>query len=188
MPAPVPTGIPSEILERRPDLMAAESRVRAAFRATETARLARMPSFSLTGGIGVAAPGESFFSVGGNFLASVIDGGRMQAQVQIATAEQEAALVAYGQTALRAYRDVEDSLDAERALAQRAVQVTIQLQELRQAERLRSVEVEVGKADTLSVLQLQAQVYATESLLLTLQQAQRSERVNMHLALGGGFE
>jgi multidrug efflux system outer membrane protein len=147
--------------------------------------------FLAHGGLGVVAPGESFFSIGGNFLASVIDGGRMQALVQIATAEQEAALVAYGQTALRAYRDVEDSLDAERALAQRAAQVTIQLHELHelhQAEPLRSVEVEVGKADTLSVLQLQAQAYATESLLLALQQAQRSQRVNRHLALGGGFE
>jgi len=188
MPAPVPGGVPSEILERRPDLIAAEARVRGAFRQKEAARLARMPSFSLTGSIGSVAPGEAFFNVASNFLAPLADGGRLEAAVRIATADQEAALVAYGQTALRAYRDVENALDAEATLAEREAQVAVQLVELREAARLRRLEADAGKADMLGVLLVQAQADSAETLLRSLQQARRSERVNLHLSLGGGFE
>jgi outer membrane protein, multidrug efflux system len=188
LPGPVPGGVPSAVLERRPDLIAAEARVRAAFRRAEAAKLAKMPSFTLTGAIGAVAPGPGFFSVAGNFFAPVMDGGRTEAAVRIATAEQEAALVAYGQTALRAYQDVENALDAEATLAERDAQVTRQVSELREAVRLRRVEADAGKVDTLSVLQVQAQVDAAEASLRSLQQGRRSERVNLHLALGGGFE
>ncbi len=188
VPAPVPAGVPSTVLERRPDLIAAEARVRAAFRRVEAARLAKMPSFTLTGAIGAVVPGPEFFSIAGNFFAPVLDGGRTEAAVRIATAEQEAALVAYGQTALRAFRDVENALDAEATLAERDAQLTRQVNELREAARLRRVEADAGKVDTLSVLQVQAQVDAAEASLISLQQARRSERVNLHLALGGGFE
>jgi outer membrane protein, multidrug efflux system len=188
LPAPVPGGVPSDVLARRPDLIAAEARVQAAFRRTEAARLARMPSFTLTGGAGIAAPGAGFFNIAANFLAPVMDGGRTEAEIRITTAEQEAALVAFGQTVLRAYQDVENALDAESTLAEREARVTRQLDELREAARLRRVEADAGKADTLSVLQLQAQLDGTEVSLRSLQQARRSERVNLHLALGGGFE
>jgi NodT family efflux transporter outer membrane factor (OMF) lipoprotein len=187
LPAPVPGGVPSDLLERRPDLIAAEARVRAAFRRTEAARLARMPSFTLTGGAGAAAPGAGFFSVAANFFAPLLDGGRTDAALRIATAEQEAALVAYGQTALRAFQDVENTVDAEATLLEREAQVTRQVDELREALRLRRLEAEAGKADTLSVLQVQSQVDAAEASLRSLQQGRRSERVNLHLALGGGF-
>jgi outer membrane protein, multidrug efflux system len=83
---------------------------------------------------------------------------------------------------------VENALDAEATLAERDAQVSRQVNELREAVRLRRLEADAGKADTLSVLQVQAQVDAAEASLLSVQQARRSERVNLHLALGGGFE
>ncbi|MSR62929.1 MAG: efflux transporter outer membrane subunit [Planctomycetes bacterium] len=195
MPGAVPAGVPSELLQRRPDVAAAERRVRGAFKNVAARQLARLPSLSLTANAGansqlteVTSRGGSFFNVGANFFAPIFDGGALKAQVDIATAEQEGALVAYGQTALRAFLDVENSLASEASLAMREERLAAAVQDDQEALRLRKLEADAGKADTLGVLQLQRQVNAARSGLLTLRQARRAERVNLHLALGGGFE
>ena len=125
LPPPVPAGLPSELLERRPDLIAAERRVAAAFHAIQVAKAARLPRVALTGSGGrstsellrLANVGAGFWTMAANFLAPIFTGGALAAQVDIATAEQQAALALYGQTALRAFSEVESALASEQLLA-----------------------------------------------------------------------
>jgi NodT family efflux transporter outer membrane factor (OMF) lipoprotein len=195
MPGPVPAGVPSEVLERRPDVAAAERKVFGAFKNVKAKKLAKLPSIALTGGVGASSDlsgitGRSggFFNIGANFFAPIFDGGARDAEVKIATAEQEGALAAYGQAALRAFVDVENTLESDVTLAKREELLAGALKDNEEALRLRKVEAEAGKADTLSVLQLQAKVDTARSGLISLRQARRAERVNLHMALGGGFQ
>jgi NodT family efflux transporter outer membrane factor (OMF) lipoprotein len=196
LPPPVPAGLPSEILERRPDVMAAERRVAAAFKKVESAKLAQLPRLSLTGGLGVSSDGlktllsggGGFFNVGANLLAPIVDGGALKAQVEIATSEQKAALAAYGQVALKSFSDVEGVLANEKILADREKLLAIAASESDEALRLRRLQVKAGKADLLSVLELESRVNVSKSALVFVRSARRAERVNLHLALGGNFE
>ncbi len=194
MPGPVPTGIPSEILERRPDVAAAERRVQGAFKNVEAKKLARLPSIGLTAGAGASSGLASltgnggFFNIGANFFAPIFDGGQRKADVKIATADQEQALAAYGQTALRAFKEVEDALTAESTLARRESLQQSAVTDTQEALRLRQIEADAGKADILTVLQLKTKLDLAKSGLITLRQSRRAERVNLHLALGGTFE
>lgn len=193
MPPAIATGVPSELLERRPDLAAAERRVRAAFQVTRSTELTRLPRISLNAGAGASSElrsltsGAGFFGVGANFFAPILDGGAIASQVEIATADQEAALAGYGAAALRGFSEVENQLDADTSLRKRESFAVASLTDLEEAYRIRSVEVEAGKADMLSVLQLQSQVNAQRSQLISLRRAARAARVSLHLALGGDF-
>lgn len=188
VPAAVSAGVPSEILERRPDVAAVERNVNAAFKNVEAKTLARLPQLSLTARAGAASLGGSFFNVGANFFAPIFDGGARKAEVKIPTAQQESTLVAYGQTALRAFTDVENALESDEALAQREALLTSVVKTNEDAYRLRKIEADIGKADTLGLLQLQSKVNSAKSGLISLRQARRSERVNLHVALGGSFQ
>ena len=194
MPGAVPAGVPSEVLERRPDVAAAERRVKSAFKNVEAKKLAKLPSIGLTAGAGASSGLASltgnggFFNIGANFFAPIFDGGKRDADVKIATADQEQALAAYGQTALRAFKDVEDALTADTTLARRETLQQSAVTDTEEALRLRQIEASAGKTDTLTVLQLKTKLDLAKSGLITLRQARRSERVNLHLALGGTFD
>jgi NodT family efflux transporter outer membrane factor (OMF) lipoprotein len=121
MPGPVPAGMPSELLERRPDVVAAERRVAAAFYRVEEAKAARLPKISLTAAV-TSVSSELFvlkqqdnpiWSIGASLLAPLFLGGQLQSQVEIRTAEQKQAVAEYGRTGARAFGEVENALSAE---------------------------------------------------------------------------
>ena len=127
LPAPAAAGVPSSLLERRPDLVAAERDVLAAFRKEEAAELALLPnfSFSLVGGR-LGDPILSLLHLN-PWLASaaigvsipIYEGGALRAKVKIATAQQAQAVARYGSVALKAFREVENALANEQLLAKR---------------------------------------------------------------------
>lgn len=195
-PPPIPVGIPADLLERRPDLIAAERRVAAAFQRVDAARAAKLPSVSLTaaGGsssnelldlIGVSS---NFFSLGANFVAPLDIGGGLEAQVEIETAQQEAALAAYGGVALRAFGEVENALSGERLLAEREMFLADAVLNNSNALDLAKLQYDVGQIDLLSVLQMQARELNSRISLVRMQNARLAQRVDLHLALGGSFE
>ncbi len=195
MPPPVPAGLPSELLERRPDIIAAERRVAAAFNRTGEARAARLPRISLTGGVN-SISSELFvlqerdnpvWSAGVGLTAPIYQGGALKAQVQIRSAEQRRAVAEYAGRGLRAFNDVENALAAEFAAKEREQILTRSVAAWERAARLARVAFEVGSIDLRPVQQQQLGVNATRSVLLRVQSEQRVQRVNLHLALGGGF-
>ena len=196
VPPPPPAGVPSELLERRPDIVAAERRVAAAFNAIAQAKAARLPTVGLTGQLGGASsslsdlldPANVAWSLGANMLAPLYDGGRRREVVEIATAEQEGALAAYAQVALNAFSELETSLDQGVVVAQRAVELQEAANEAENAFRIASLRYEEGEEDLLSVLTIQQRVIRAKSTLSSVERLLLEQRVNLNLALGGSWE
>jgi multidrug efflux system outer membrane protein len=195
-PGEVPTGLPSALLERRPDVIAAERRVAVAFNRIHEAKAARLPAIALT--TGVSAISSDLFvlkdhdnpvwSVGANLLAPIFKGGALKTQVEIRTAEQKQAIAEYASVGLRAFGEVEGALAAETAARQREQILTQALADHQQALTLVQTQFKVGSTDLRFVEQRQLAVSATRSALIHVQTEQRVQRVNLHLALGGSFE
>ena len=189
VPPPIPVGLPSEILERRPDLIAAERRVAAAFFQQEEARLARLPRFTLTAGAGGSdALSSAIGSLGAGLFAPLFTGGALKGQLEAATADQQAAIAAYGQALLQAFEEVETSLSNEKLFEERQHYLGTVVEENRKAWELAKVRYDVGRTDLLSVLQMQARWLGARISLIRIENERLSLRVNLHLALGGSFE
>jgi NodT family efflux transporter outer membrane factor (OMF) lipoprotein len=196
VPGPVPAGLPSELLQRRPDVIAAERTVAAAFARLDEAEAAKLPRLSLTSSVGTATddflealnPANAVFSIGANLVAPILDQGGRELQVEIATAEQEAAVADYGQVGLRAFQEVESALQQEQLLAERESFLQSAFADNAEAVRLAGVQYEVGAIDLLGLLQIQAREFQSQSTLIRVQSTRLANRVNLHLALGGSFE
>lgn len=195
-PPAIPVGIPSELLERRPDLLAAERAVAAEFLQIQSAKAARLPRLSLTAAVGTSSNelndlislGGDYWSLGANFLAPIFTGGALAAQVDIETAQQEVALANYGQVALKAFSEVEQGLSNETSLREQEEFLRAAEADASEALRIAQTQFEFGKVDLLSVLQQQGQVVAARSSLLNLRDQRLQQRVDLHLAIGGSFD
>jgi NodT family efflux transporter outer membrane factor (OMF) lipoprotein len=189
LPPPIPVGLPAQLLERRPDLIAAEDQVAAAFYLTEQAEAAKMPSIVLNGTVGASSDASDFiFDLGAGLVAPLFRGGALEAQVAQANAQQKAAIAAYGQAVLNAFKEVEEALANERLFTEREEYLQIVLNENDQALSLARTQYEVGKIDLLSVLQIQARVVGAGIALVNIRNDRLVQRINLHLALGGSFE
>jgi multidrug efflux system outer membrane protein len=195
MPAPVPAGLPSELLERRPDVVAAERRVAAAFNSTEEARVAHLPRISLTATFGAVSSdlivlqnhSNPTMGLGGTLLWPLFTGGALQAQADIRNAEQQQAVAEYAAVGLRAFNEVEGALASETALRERQTILDQVANDSRRSMELATVQYKVGSSDLRSVLQEQLRLYNALLSLVQVQSERLAQRVNLHLALGGGF-
>jgi NodT family efflux transporter outer membrane factor (OMF) lipoprotein len=191
----VPAGLPSELLERRPDVRAAEKRVAAAFNRVKEAQAARLPKISITGSVSDLTSDlfllqdreNPVWSAGGQVLAPLFTGGTLKAQVEIRTAEQKQALAQYVQTALNAFSDVENALSSGLVLRQREEILASAVADAGRALELARTRYRVGSGDLRSVQQQQVAYLSSKMSLLRVQSEQRVQRVNLHLALGGNF-
>ena len=197
LPGPVPVGMPLESLERRPDLIAAERRVAAAFNRVGEAKAARLPRIILNGSVAAInsdvielKPGfqNPVGGFGGNLIAPIYTGGALQAQVKIRTLQQQEAVAQYAAMALRAIGDVENALATGANLAGREQLLQQNVADNQRALELAQTSYRVGKVDLRSVQQQQLNVYAAQLTLWRVQSEQLSQRANLHLALGGSFE
>ncbi|MEL7107843.1 MAG: efflux transporter outer membrane subunit [Pseudomonadota bacterium] len=196
IPAPPPPGLPSGILERRPDIVAAERRVASAFNNVDSAKAARMPSISLTGSLGGSSsdlvsllnPTNVAWQAATSLVAPLIDGGLREAQVEQATAEQQQAIANYAEAVLNAFEDVEGSLDQTVVLRDRAVQLQEAAVEANNALRIVNLRYEEGETDLLDVLTIQQRVLSNEGDVVSIERAQLDEWISLNLALGGSWE
>ena len=195
LPPPPPPGIPSELLERRPDIVAAERRVAAAFDSLEVARTARLPRLSLTGEFGgVSAsladflnPSNLAWMTAANLLSPLIDGGLAAARVEQASAEQRQAVAGYGQTVLDAFGEVEAGLDRLGTLDERSESTAVSAEAASGALDISRLRYEEGETDLLEVLSIQQRLFAAEADLSSLQRARLENWVRLNLALGGDW-
>jgi multidrug efflux system outer membrane protein len=196
MPPPVPVGLPSELLERRPDVIAAERRVAAAFYGVEEAKAARLPRISLTASLSSVSSdlfilkerNNPIVSFGASLLAPIFLGGALQAQVDIRTGEQEQAVADYGRVALRAFGEVENTLSAGFALDERANILSSVITGNERALELAQIRYRVGSGDLRAVNQQQLALYSARSAQTHVEAERRAQRVNLYLALGGSFD
>lgn len=196
MPPPVPAGLPSQLLERRPDVVAAERRVASAFYLTEAAKAARLPQISLTAGVSDISSdlfvlkdrNNPVWSAGAGLLAPLFRGGALKAQQDIRTVEQAQAVADYARVGLRAFNEVENALASEFTLKDREtiLQEVVALNE--RALAFAQQRYRLGAIDLREVSQQQLALYAASTGLLRVQSEARVQRVNLYLALGGSFD
>ena len=195
LPGPVPVGLPAELLERRPDVVAAERRVAMAFYGTEEAKAARLPRISLTAAVS-SISSELFFlkerdnpvwSAGAALNLPLFTGGALQAQVEIRTAEQKVAVAEYGRIGARAFAEVENALAAGFTLEDREAILREAVVDNGRALEFANVRLRVGAGDLRAVQQQSLALHAARTALLRVQAERLVQRVNLHLALGGSF-
>lgn len=190
-----PPGLPSALLERRPDVRQAEAGLQAANARIGVARAAMMPSISLTGTLGgqsgaladLLAGGARIWSIGFGLSLPIFDAGRLQARLEQAEARERQALAAYQRAAETAYREVADALvDNERgAQAERELQLRVLA--ARNTSRLARTRYEAGYSGYLEVLDALRSQNDAELALIRARQARLTYSVNLVKALGGGW-
>ena len=192
----VPTGLPSALLERRPDIVEAEQTLVAANANIGVVRANFFPEVSLTGSGGVQSAALSslltgpaaFFTVGATLLQPVFTAGRTRSQVELAEARRDEVLLAYQQTILESLRDVSDALIAYRRNREFRDQQQLLTRSAGDALRLTTVRYQGGASSYLEVLDADTRLFAAQ---LVLAQAQLNELlaiVQIYRALGGGWE
>jgi multidrug efflux system outer membrane protein len=183
--AAVGVGVPSELLERRPDVRAAARRVDAAFYGVQSARAARLPSLILSGDIrNLIDPSDFIATVAGDILAPLFEGGRLRAREDAARARQQQALGAFASVALRAFAEVENALSNERHLMERERQLTLASQRLMAASDAAINRYDQGLMTILDLQQIRRSDYSTRSLLLSVRFERLRQRLGLLVALG----
>ncbi|HMP88556.1 MAG TPA: efflux transporter outer membrane subunit [Kiritimatiellia bacterium] len=191
-PAPVPSGLPSELIERRPDILAAEYRVLAAYNLAGQARLDRLPTIALTG-----SGGSSSSSLGGLLNQWLLGGGpaisiplfdpSKKRQIEVRQAEMEIASDQYRGTVIRAFQEVENSLVNLASRRSQSEQAIAALDNLKNAQEINQIQFEEGLLSQLQVLESERSLMQSEQVVLDLHFRLLAETVMLYKALGGGW-
>ena len=193
--AVVPQGNPALLLSRRPDIASAEANVVAAGLAAEQARLAMLPSLSLTGSVSnrssdfadVFDPERIAAQLIGSLVQPIFNGGRLDAQRDAAVAQAESAVANYANAALTAWQEVEDTLAADDSLARQEDAQMRALEEARLAEDLAERQYTSGTINIFGLIDAQTQRLNAESQYVAARANRATNRIAYHLALGGGL-
>lgn len=192
----VPSGIPADLVERRPDLAARRARLFASARSADAARKALLPSFSITGNGGTSSARFADFlstdqlvaTIVGRFTQAVYEGGALKAEAQAALERNDAQVHDYAQAALVAFREVEFSLSSGRSLAEQEKFLASELAQAELAERQSERDYSEGiNPDILSVLEAQRRANNARASTIRLRNQRLQNRIDLHLALGGDF-
>ncbi|MEL6723934.1 MAG: TolC family protein [Pseudomonadota bacterium] len=190
-----PAGNPTLLLTRRPDIAAAEARVTAAGLRAEQARLAMLPSLRLTGSVSntetdlsdALDPSRVAARLIAGLTAPIFNGGALDADRDAAVARAQQAVETYAATTLTAWREVEDALAADSLLAQQEDAQLRALEEARLAEELAIRQYTNGLVSIFNLIDSQTRRLNAESNVIAARSARATNRVNFHLALGGGL-
>jgi NodT family efflux transporter outer membrane factor (OMF) lipoprotein len=196
LPAQIPIGFPSELVQRRPDIRKAEAQLHAATASIGVAKADFYPRISLNGSAGfqslqlssLASWASGQFVVGPSITMPIFEGGRLKGTLQLREAQQQEAAIAYKQTVLQAWREVDDALvlyDAEQRRRDRLAEAVSMNQ---RALAIAQQRYKAGALDYLDVLNVQKQLLDAQSNLEHSRMAAATNLVALCKALGGGWE
>lgn len=196
LPPTVPAGLPSALLERRPDLRGAEAALVAAGADVGAARANLLPAIRLTaaGGFESASlaallrPDSAFYSLGAGLLAPIFQGGRLRGESELARARYDELAHAYHKAVLAAFGEVEDALVAIARQAGREAALTEAAAQAERSYRLALIRYEAGQVDFLPVLEADRSWLSARNTLVEARLARLTALVALNLALGGGWE
>jgi NodT family efflux transporter outer membrane factor (OMF) lipoprotein len=194
-PPPIPAGVPSQLLERRPDIAASERQMAAANAEIGLARAAYYPTLTLSASAGLQAGNivdffswpARFWSVGPSLSETLFDFGRRRAQLQQTEAAYDATVAGYRQTTLSAFQEVEDNLSALRILAQEADQLDVAVKAAEESLRLELDRYKAGTDSYLNVITTQTIALGDERTAVQLLERRMVAAVQLISALGGGW-
>jgi NodT family efflux transporter outer membrane factor (OMF) lipoprotein len=194
-PPAIPPGVPSELLERRPDIAASERRVASANAQIGVATAAFFPSLLLAASGGYSGSTlanwftlpNRFWSIGPSLVATLLDGGKRRAVTEQARAFHEASVAVYRLDVLTAFQDVEDNLAALRILAEEASQQAVAVVAAEKALTIARNRYLAGTTTYLEVVTAQAIALSNERVAVQIQVRRLTAAVNLIKALGGGW-
>lgn len=196
MPGAVPAGLPSELLLRRPDVLAAERRLAAEGGRKRQAQLARFPSIQLTGSMGtttdslrnILSSDFGVWSLGGSLTQPIFQGGRIAGEIEKSAAIERGAAADLQRVVLRAFGEVEQSLAAEMFLREREFATARAAKLASDAAQRADEEFTAGTGDVLTLIETRKQQIDTASMFAAIRRIRLDQRVDLHLALGGDFK
>lgn len=191
----VPAGLPSALLERRPDVRQAEQALRAANAQVGVAEASLFPQLSLTGALGLQSAdlsdllksGSFAWNAGAGLLAPIFQGGRLRRNLEATKARWEQARLGYEKAALAAFGDAATSLNAIQATTRIVTAQRKNVEALREAERLALVRFDGGVSPYFEVLDAQRELFNGEVAYANALRDQRVAVVRLYRALGGGW-
>ncbi|MDA7613777.1 TolC family protein [Verrucomicrobiales bacterium] len=193
----VSAGLPSELLLRRPDIVAAEQRAIAATEDVQASWKALLPSFTINSGAGTSTtnkfsdlldPKALVWDLAGRVSQTVFQGGRLVAGVELSKAQREEIASRYAETALQAFREVETALAAEAYYLQQHGKLEAAVEQAKLAEELALGQYQKGLVDIITVLESQRRAFDSRSNLLRVRNERLQNRLDLYLALGGDFD
>lgn len=195
VPAAAPAGLPSELLLRRPDILAAERRFAAQGMRQKEARRAVFPRLALTGSAGtntdalsnLLASDYGIWNLGAGLTQTIFTGGQVLAEIRRRGAEQDEALALLQKAVLKAFGEVEEALQLEGILREREVALEEALRLAAEADTEARANYRQGIGDILTVLATQNRALQAKSQLTLVRRLRLDNRVALHLALGGDF-
>jgi len=196
VPPQVPSGLPAQLLERRPDVLQAEQLLVAANANIGVAKALFYPTISLTGSLGTVSSSLSDFmtgdsavwSFGAGLFQPIFNGGRIRQNYEAAKARYDQALAQYQRSALNAYREVADALITIQKLAERRKEIEYGVEALRDATQLSRSRYDTGLSTYLEVLIADQQLFAQEIQLAQIRGSQLRAVTQLYRALGGGWQ
>ena len=194
-PPAVPAGLPSEQLQRRPDIQQAEQQLMAATARIGVARGEYFPKVTLTGDLGQASmelaslftPGANFWTIGGRLLGPIITAGRVAGQVQAAEGAQQLALAHYQKAILSAFREFEDGLIASKKSNERQMSQAHRVEALKNYLRLSRTRYDEGYTSYLEVLDALRQYYEGQIEWVQARSDTFVALIQLYRAMGGGW-
>ncbi len=191
----LPAGLPSELLQRRPDVRAAEQTLRAANADIGAARAALYPRIQLTAAAGTQSSslaglfgaGSAAWSIAPRISLPIFDGGAARANVQLSEAQQAITVAQYEKTLQTAFREVADALAVRGNLGEQLAAQQSLAEASTRALSLSEAVFRNGASSYLEVLDAQRALYAAQQALITLRVAEQANRVTLYRVLGGGW-
>ena len=195
-PAEVPAGLPSSLLERRPDIRQAEDTLIAANAQIGAARAQYFPQITLTGLLGVQSRALASLFDGGNrqlslvpaATAPIFNAGRLRANVRIVEAQKQEALIGYQKSVKTAFREVSDSLEGYRKTSEQEAQQDLLVKASRESVRLSNLRYRGGLDSFLQVLDAERNLFQAELGLAQLRRQELLSVVQLYRSLGGGWQ
>ena len=192
---PVEPGLPSALLQRRPDIAQAEAQLVAAHANLDAARAAFLPAIGLTGNggynaakiAGLISPTNLAWSIGASLLQAIFDGGKLTSQRDYAKAEETQLVASYRKAVLNALSDVETSLGSTSSLAERERLTTEEVDNAAEAFRISELQYREGVIDLLTVLNSQQTLFSSQDTLVQIKLARLQAGVSLYRSLGGGW-
>ena len=190
----IASGVPSDLLTRRPDIARAEAQLAAARADVKVARAAMLPAVTLTAQIGSGANQfddlirSPFYNLTAGLLAPVFNNGRLSAERDKATARQEELLQSYRGAIINGFADVEKALNSIRGLDEQRQWQSEELNQAQTAFNIAQSRYQAGAEDLLTVLETQRTLYAAQDLNVQLRLSRMQASIALYKALGGGWQ
>jgi multidrug efflux system outer membrane protein len=195
-PPLVAPGLPSQLLDRRPDVAAAEANLASAHASVDAARAAFFPQIGLTGSAGYASsqlkylfnPSSFVWDMGASVMETIFNGGLHAAQSDLAKAQEQGLISTYRKSVLTAFSDTETSLGQVSADADQEKITEDEVKAAAEAFRISELQYREGVTDLLSVLQAQQTLFTSKTSLVQVKLARLQAIVGLYQALGGGWQ